>query len=456
MIPELNKTYQGNSLDVLKTLPDEFVDCVVTSPPYWALRDYGTAQWIGGDETCNHLIGKLSSDKSTLHPSPEKKKMKTGMPYKDVCGKCGAKRIDQQLGLEKTPEEFVAKMVEVFRQVKRVLKPTGTLWLNIGDSYAGSGKANGQKPDAKNMGKKKTDRNYDVSTSTPVPAGLKPKDLVGIPWMLAFALRADGWYLRSDIIWHKPNPMPESVTDRPTKAHEYIFLLTKQGNYFYDAEAIKKKWEENEHDIKRSIYGQPLYQGKHKDGYHNNKPDINRTDLRATGGVLGSALQGANKRSVWTVPTQAVKEAHFATFPEDLICDCIKAGASEHGCCAVCGTPYERIIEKELVPIAKASYNSKTDERHLIADEQDQGSNRMKDGHKPGWINETTTLGWKKKCCCDTDEIIPAVVLDPFHGSGTTGIVARKLGRNFIGIELNPEYLKIEEKRKRKELGMFQ
>ena len=249
----------------LKTLEPESVHCVVTSPPYWGLRDYGE---------------------------------------------------NGQLGLEKTPEEYVKSMVAVFQEVKRVLRADGTLWLNLGDSYAGSGKG-----PAGNLGAKHNERHLEHKTGGIVPDGLKPKDLVGIPWMVAFALRADGWYLRQDIIWAKPNPMPESVTDRCTKSHEYVFLLTKSAKYYYDAEAIK----ENAKPESQSRYESPFNVGKKE---------------AAGSGRINSATNTAgfkeftgkrNKRSVWTVATKPYKGAHFATFPPELITPMILAGCPAGG-----------------------------------------------------------------------------------------------------------------------------
>jgi len=225
---------EGDCRNVLATMEPESVQCVVTSPPYWGLRDYGTAAWEGGDAECDHLRAQGGSgrpeDGANLGNSNGR------MPTGQQCHRCGARRIDSQLGLEPTPEEYVATMVDVFQEIRRVLRDDGTVWLNMGDSY-GSGTT--------------ADRNPTSTEGPEVPAswsgrsqpqrnGLKPKDLVGIPWRLAFALQADGWYLRSDIIWAKPNPMPESVTDRPTKSHEYVFLLTKSARYFYDQDAASE------------------------------------------------------------------------------------------------------------------------------------------------------------------------------------------------------------------------
>jgi len=298
---KLNHTYQGDSLEVLKTFPDEAVNCVVTSPPYWGLRDYG---------------------------------------------------VDGQLGLEKTPEEYVEKMVTLFREIRRVLRKDGTLWLNLGDSYnAGrnGGHSGGQKQAS-------LDRHKGIDKSGANVDGLKPKDLVGIPWRVAFALQADGWYLRQDIIWHKPNPMPESVTDRCTKSHEYIFLLSKSAKYFYDADAIKEKavgerWGGNK--------PMNVNNSKDRENIHNGLTRERNMEFETR-----------NKRSVWTINTQTYKEAHFAVFPPKIPELCIKAGSKEGD-----------------------------------------------------------------------------VILDPFFGSGTTGWVAQRLGRQWIGIELNEDYIELASKR---------
>lgn len=291
--------HTGDCRTVMADIPDASIDCIVTSPPYWGLRDYGN---------------------------------------------------DAQIGLEKTPDEYVREMVAVFSDARRILKQDGTLWLNLGDSYAtGAGQGNRTKRDL--LGTSWRPNRLKIE-------GLKPKDLVGIPWRVAFALQADGWWLRQDIIWHKPNPMPESVTDRCTKSHEYIFLFTKAERYYFDAKAIAEA----------SVYSGPP---RKKDSFKRNVPvppgqtpqhRANRDDICYSG--------TRNKRTVWTVPTSPCKEAHFAIYPPNLIRDCIKAGC------------------------------------------------------RPG-----------------------GVVLDPFIGSGTTGIVCMEESRNIIGIELNPEYAEIARRR---------
>lgn len=377
----------GDCLDVLRTLPDQSVHCCVTSPPYWGLRDYG---------------------------------------------------VDGQVGLENTPDAFVARLVGIFAEVRRVLRDDGTIWVNLGDSYSGSGKG-GNPEDGKqatNKGSQTIGVLYgktgetareaaltNVSRTWTTQAGIKPKQLIGIPWRVAFALQADGWYLRSDIIWSKPNPMPESVTDRPTKAHEYIFLLAKSERYYYDAEAIaeplaygsverlsqptldeqlgsdrvpgktngnmkavaRASWKNSTFDKGKTGYamqergGLKPYTGKAtKDYASGGAQDASATKARIVDAILAGDIVTRNKRTVWTVTTKPFSGAHFATFPPDLIEPCIKAG------CPVGGT-----------------------------------------------------------------------VLDPFGGAGTTGLVADRLQRNAILIELNPEYADLARARITNDAPLF-
>jgi DNA modification methylase len=255
---------QGNALEKLRTLPDESVQCCVSSPPFWGLRDYG---------------------------------------------------INGQIGLEETPEAYVAKIVEVFREVRRVLKNDGTLWMNLGDTYSSGGKETQVRHTFRDAASGKQDYLNGTAVRAATPPGLKAKDLCGIPWRVAFALQADGWYLRQDIIWSKPNPMPESVTDRCTKSHEYLFLLSKNERYFYNAEAIREPhsepWRGNgELESKRPHHIDGLEKG-----------------IKWVPGTRQYNPAGRNKRSVWTVPTAPYAEAHFATYPPDLIKPCILAGS---------------------------------------------------------------------------------------------------------------------------------
>jgi len=350
---ETNRIYNENCLETLARMPDGSLDCVVTSPPYYGLRDYGTAD---------------------------------------------------QIGLEKTPAEYVAKMLEVFREIRRVLKPEGTCWLNLGDSYAGSGRGrnadgthsaketdkqftskgtiNGRLVNENSLSKNLIEQGAIGNAWVKPPAGFKAKDLIGIPWRVAFALQDDGWYLRQDIIWAKPNPMPESVTDRCTKAHEYIFLLTKSAKYFYDHDAIKEastfaapgnkthaaatEFEngDSHHRTKSGLVG---YAEKMRGTLRPNEGFNKKWDLMSR---EEQAAFGRNKRSVWNVATRPFPDAHFATFPEDLIRPMILAGCPADG-----------------------------------------------------------------------------IVYDPFMGAGTTALVAHKFGRQWIGSELSAEYCDIAAKR---------
>ena len=289
---------KANALSI--PLEDETVNCCVTSPPYWGLRDYGTGNWVGGDSGCGHTKPSIADSSkalatSTLVGSTDTQNHQKEASYKKVCGLCGAVRVDEQLGLERTPEEYVDKMVKVFREVRRVLKKEGTLWLNLGDSYAGSGKG---ARDNKNGGQKEVyipDSDSPQAKIPKVPEGLKPKDLVGIPWMVAFALRSDGWYLRQEIIWAKPNPMPESVLDRCTKSHEHIFLFSKSPKYYCNMKAIAEPFVSSAPKKMRNIGGETYAQHGRLTPL-SSKP---RTGYSDTG--------RRNKRDVWTVSTLAIK-----------------------------------------------------------------------------------------------------------------------------------------------------
>lgn len=351
--------YQADCRDILKTLESGSVQTVVTSPPYYGLRDYG---------------------------------------------------VDGQIGLEKGPKEFIQEMVDLFREVRRVLRDDGTLWLNFGDSYARTG---GFDTKVHENARVSNQRNSTRPKKRQIaPAGIKPKDMMGIPWRVAFALQDDGWYLRQDIIWSKPNPMPESVSDRCTKSHEYIFLMTKSPRYYFDQQAIEEDVSLNTHarmkqDIEKQIGSARAHGGKKHNGnmkavvkgsgvgwgYSNNEKPRTKGNVTAKKSLENSTgsknntrfaenvclrVEKRNKRSVWEVTTQPFSGAHFATFPPKLIEPCILAGCPEGG-----------------------------------------------------------------------------IVLDPFFGAGTTGMVADRLGRNCIGIELNPEYVQLAHDRIAKDAGMF-
>lgn len=392
---EIDVVYNEDCLEGLKKLPDNSVDCCVTSPPYYALRDYGTGHWEGGSVECKH---ESATRKSRFDYSMEKSKKRSTSRGTDVtlhekvCPDCGAVYVDNQIGLEETPQAYIDRLTEVFMEVYRVLKPEGTLWVNIGDSYVTKPKSNydgkGKGLNDKSYGtgdttlgyKEQADR-YKIMLDT-----YKNKDLIGIPWMLAFNLRSKGWYLRQDIIWHKPNPMPESVTDRCVKSHEYVFLFSKSRKYYFDYEQIQEKATTNEnrpHGIVRNrLFDYNSKQNNYPEAYLHRRTQ-NQGYAKAGGhrdcsGGFSPNSVVRNKRDVWSVPTKPDTVAHFATYPEELIRPCILAGCPMGG-----------------------------------------------------------------------------VVLDPFMGSGTTARCARRWNRHFIGFELNPDYIKIINKKINVETDMF-
>lgn len=434
------KILTGDCREVLKTLADNSVHCCVTSPPYWGLRDYGTARWDGGDAKCEHeaseryyteqTAAQSSGDAFSEAGASNAERLRKGRWRESGhCVKCGAVKVDGQIGLEQTPDEYVAEMVEVFREVRRVLREDGTCWLNLGDSYSTQPPGNKTPCGFSQTRPSRVSGNGDqetVKTGRGLVPNLKPKDLIGIPWRVALALQADGWWLRQDIIWHKPAPMPESVTDRCTKAHEYIFLLTKSSRYYFDsvaiAEAATNRPCGNTMPTKASRTGDEKY--------------------RTTASLhLIEAAETRNKRSVWTVNTCAYKGAHFATFPPDLIRPCILAGTSEEGVCADCGAPYARITERQQLKRERPNEYTKRS--------GDDGTGNSCANTVAGVDVKTT--GWQPSCKCNA-VISRPIVLDPFGGSGTTAQVARECGCEAILIELNPEYVKLAKKRNKQEV----
>ena len=420
----------GDCREKLKELPNNFFHTVITSPPYWGLRDYGTGKWVGGDPNCSHIAGKSRNDADREFGTKET----LTVQYRDVCKDCGAVREDNQIGMEASPEEYVRKIVRTFQEVKRVLRDDGTLWLNLGDSYSSGGRTSTTNQSVRG------DKDYGV-TRPPVSGSIKPKDLVGIPWRVALALQEDGWYLRQDIIWHKPNPMPESVKDRCTKAHEYIFLLSKSEQYYYDSEAIKEDCsEDNVKDfLNRKITNN---KGKNVEGsYDEVRPDLTRdrkdympTDFKR------------NKRSVWTVPVKPYNEAHFAVFPTSLIEPAILAGCPPK-ICSECGTPYEREMATVEVPDRETRDNMVG-----VIPKRDKTS-RMNSKDMKSLIQEDR--GFTKNCSCSGSKTSAGRVLDPFGGSGTTALVADRHGRDATIIELNHKYVDIAETRLGSDAPLF-
>jgi len=427
----------GDCRDVLRTLASDSVHTVVTSPPYYGLRDYGTAQWDGGDESCDHmqcLVPSADDDPGIRCSTLEGGKRTTtaqasSRSYRDTCGKCGARRIDRQIGLEATPDAWLAEMVVVFREVRRVLRPDGTLWLNMGDSYA-SGEVGRHDALAARNGDagityKSLGEHQQARMQRARPPGYKTKDLMLMPARLALALQADGWWVRSDIIWHKPNPMPESCTDRPTSSYEHVFLLSRSARYFYDADAVREaQVEPDRMQVHHLTRGPSLADGK---------------SWRGDGDTRGYNPAGRNARNIWTIATETFSGAHFATYPTELVSRCIRAGTSERGCCAACGAPWVRttsVVRDQRVML-----------REQVVGSYMGSSNRTIEGVVPSYASpEITTTGWRASCRCDADTV-PCTVLDPFGGSGTTGLVAHRLQRNAILIELNPDYAEMARHR---------
>lgn len=380
-------TLHGDCREMLQTLPEKSIQTVVTSPPYYGLRKY-------------------SDD-------------------------------PREIGQEATPAEYVAALVEVFRQVRRVLRDDGTCWINLGDSYAGTGKSGGGA-----QGERWEQYGAQVEGPrggkwSPAPEGMKQKDLMGIPWRVAFALQDDGWYLRSDIIWSKPNCMPESVTDRPTRAHEYVFLLAKSARYFYDAAAIAEQAAESTQD-RAHIENAPS--PKHATRY-SMKSGLDRYD-RPT----------RNRRTVWSIATQPYSGAHYATMPEALIAPCILAGSSAQAC-EHCGAAWVRVVERES---------------DVVNLEEGQRQATRSAGAQTGGTTKVTLgvtehvrrrdLGFAPSCACpDNTGSAASVVLDPFGGSGTVGKVALRLQRNAVLIELNQAYIEehIESRTDKVQIEMF-
>lgn len=392
----MNYTQCGSAL----ALPyaDGIAQVCVTSPPYYGLRVY------------------LPSD----HPSKA-----------------------QELGTEQSPAAYVAQIVAAMREVWRVLRDDGTLWLNLGDSYANDTKWGGT-----TGGKHVLALHGEPIGRAKRTTGLKAKDLMGIPWRVAFALQDDGWYLRSDIIWAKPNPMPESVTDRPTKAHEYVFLLAKQPRYFYDAEAISEP-------------AQPFHAGGANDALDNPKTPTSRKKQDQLGKntytgfndrwAESGGVATRNARSVWNIATQPYSGAHFATMPPELARRCILAGTSARGQCPKCGAPWHRVIEKGLT-----AHDGETDSAYEKGTTANRLAKLRQAARERGeeYSNGKVTTGWAASCTCEAGDPVPQLVLDPFMGSGTTAMCALQAGRRAIGTELNPAYLRLQDDRTQVTMGL--
>jgi DNA modification methylase len=390
------KIIHGDNRETLATLPERHFHCCITSPPYWGLRDYG---------------------------------------------------VDGQIGLETSPAAFVESMRSVFAGVWRVLRDDGVLWLNLGDSYCSTDKWGGG---GANSGKHMKADDGSVPSwavrqrKRPIE-GIKPKDLVGIPWRVAFALQEDGWYLRDAIIWHKPAPMPGSQRDRCTSSYEFIFQLAKSRRYFFDIDAIKEPLKPSSESRGEVAFGGEL--GSASRLYSGNSWKGSSFTAGKTGAVHENQGQGernptggSTPRNVWTIASGGFKEAHFATFPIELPLRCIKASTSSKGCCSGCGAPWQRVTERTQLK------RSRPNELTKRTGEEGTGN------HCANTVAgvEARTIGWEPTCDCQLD-VSPCRVLDPFNGAGTTGVACRRLGVDYVGCELNQEYIDMSLRRLAKE-----
>lgn len=430
-----NQILVGNNLLELAKLPEKNIHCVICSPPYWGLRNYGSDPqiWPPAANNCEHEFEKSNVNYDLRYRAGENTVMRNNKKFGNennnygtsFCIHCGAWK--GELGLEPTPELYIEHLVLIFREVWRILRDDGTLWVNLGDSYWSAG-----------------NNSHEY---------LKPKDLVGIPWDAAKALQRDGWYLRRDIVWSKGNPMPESTPDRPTTSHEYIFLLSKKRKYYYDSIAVREEIKSNDSDIRKMIESKDRIGGKTLSADDENYKANKNTEIGKKRSVGGPFL-GRNRRSVWEVNTTPYKDAHFATFPPKLIEPCVLAGTSEYGVCSDCGSPYERILEKTKIELSVEDkvkeenyYQRRRSDNQQVPEDPKKQQEYINHIHDHGAIPKIKTIGWKKTCNCETKNVQPAIVLDPFFGSGTTGYVANNYGRDFVGIEINPKYITLAEKR---------
>jgi len=468
--PKAELYYGRSALASLRALPSDSVSMACTSPPYWGLRNYGSPPEVwGGNENCEH---KWDDEMLLTNPGrrdPEHRgrhriegdtktdgEGKEGVYPKSVeafCQKCGAWRGN--LGLEPTPDLFIEHLVLIFRELRRVLHPTGTLWVNLGDSYMSH-----VAKDYANLGGREGERsrteggyNGSIVIGKPSVEGLKDKDLVGIPWRAALALQADGWWLRNNIIWKKSNAMPSSVQDRFSCKYEYVFLFAKQARYFFDLHAVKVPHTSGTYDANGAFT--PCQNWNETEGVERK---MDQTDGQL-GSMAGSPRRsgrneyspaGKNPGDIWEIATASYKGAHFACWPPRLVERMILAGTSSEGRCPTCKTPWKRVTEiLGDVP--------QTHRRKHLAKSQSGEHTPQTGGTKKSTLDsgiggdvpsrQRLTTGWVPACDCPAHKPEPCTVLDPFSGSATTGMVAMKHGRNYTGLDLNADYLGLAEAR---------
>jgi DNA modification methylase len=438
---------QANALQI--PLADQSVHMVLTSPPYWGLRDYQTAEWEGGTHECTHVASERWYTEKTAAIASHEAFSTPGQANVDRlkrgrwresghCIHCGAVRIDHQLGLEKVPDClgwatgencgscYLCHMRAVMQECWRVLRDDGTCWIVIADSYSNDGKWGGT-----TGGKHVKSLHGQPIGRRKRQTGLKPKDLCLIPQRLALALQADGWTVRSDIVWNKSSCMPEPVQDRPTRSHEYVWLLTKQARYFYDAEAVREAGSNNPATLLRNRYADtspPHGQKGTKAGIYGGASTTTIGDYRGENVTR-------NVRSVWTIASEPTPFAHFATMPTALARRCILAGTSAYGVCSVCRTPWVRVVKRQrlldgTMPVHGAFCRPEDPFRAPV-----NGTDHRR------YSTVTSELGWRPTCAHPDAPVVPATVLDPFCGSSTTLLVARELRRYSIGIDLSWTYL---------------
>lgn len=450
----------------LQHVPSNSVHCVAFSPPYYGLRDYKIPPSIwGGDPECEHEWADETVERemrrgiglrdSTANTRGGAKKV-AEIPHQKFthgfCKHCSAWKGCH--GLEPTPSLYIRNAVLIYRELKRVLRPDGNLWINIGDSYAT--KPHGKSSTHDPLYPSGRNRSVGNRANRQSLVECKPKELIGIPWRLAFALSDDGWYRRAEVIWNKLAPMPESASDRPTRAHEQVFvfghpdgdgnvvpclddpntvfLMSRSGRYFYDAVASSEECTGNAHSRGNGV--NPKASEIDDIGDHHGVPKQNPSFSAA----VNELVERRNMRTVWSLGPESYKGAHFAVMPTELARKILVAGTSEKGCCPRCGAPWVRVVEKERLATRPAS---KTKVGRRMLDGHLEVGNRDPERH----MTASRTIGWEPTCKCGIEETIPCLVLDPFNGHGTTGVVARRLGLRYIGLEVNPEYAKASRKR---------